>query len=69
MYCLGLILFTAGAGLLNSDGFEEVMTRERDDGTSAMSQFCGIVGTFNGTAANDCAKLFSYSGVYLLYLW
>ena len=66
MYSLGLVMFTAGAGLLNSDGFEEVMNRQRDNNSSAMSDFCNLVGQLNED--NECARIFSYSGVYLLYL-
>lgn len=66
MYSFGLVIFTAAAGMLNSDGFEDILNRPRDDNTTAMSEFCELLGRLNEN--NECGEIFSFAGVYLLFL-
>ena len=66
MYSFGLVVFTAAAGMLNSDGFEDILNRPRDDNSTAMSEFCDLLGRLNDD--NECGEIFSFAGVYLLFL-
>ena len=64
MYTLFLIVFTAGAAMLNSSGFQQTI-----QSTSNYQRFCEfLVGGDTGEFTVDCAEIFSFSGVYMVYL-
>ena len=64
MYTLFLVVFTAGAAMLNSSGFQE-----RIQGTSNFQSFCDfLTGGDTGEFTVECAEIFSFSGVYMVYL-
>ena len=64
MYTLFLIVFTAGAAMLNSSGFQE-----RIQNTSNFQSFCEfLTGGDTGEFTVECAEIFSFSGVYMVYL-
>ena len=66
MYTIMLIVFTAGAAILNSDGFQDTV-----EASSGYQSFCNLL-RLNDSNLDletiDCGKIFSYFGVYLLYL-
>ena len=64
MYTLFLVVFTAGAAMLNSSGFQETI-----QATPNFQSFCDfLTGGDTGEFTVECAEIFSFSGVYMVYL-